>query len=43
VLKSPRIAELAQKMNVELGYMDGPTFMKAMLGTSRQVQELGKK
>jgi tripartite-type tricarboxylate transporter receptor subunit TctC len=43
VMKGKRVVELAEKMNIELGYMDGPTFMKAMLATSKQVMELRKK
>jgi tripartite-type tricarboxylate transporter receptor subunit TctC len=43
VMKGQRVVELAQRMNIELGYMDGPTFMKAMLATSQQVMELRKK
>lgn len=42
VMRSDRMAELARKMNVELGYLDGPAFMKAMADTSNQVLALRK-
>ncbi|MBK5960763.1 hypothetical protein CCR97_21520 [Rhodoplanes elegans] len=42
VMKSDRMAELARKMNVELGYLDAAAFMKAMADTSSQVQSLRK-
>lgn len=37
VMANPRTAELARKMNIELGPLDGPAFMKAMLETSKAV------
>ncbi|RAI37238.1 Bug family tripartite tricarboxylate transporter substrate binding protein [Rhodoplanes roseus] len=42
VMQSERAAELAKRMNVELGYLDGPAFMKAMADTSNQVLALRK-
>lgn len=40
VMKSERMAELARRMNVELGYLDGAAFMKAMADTSNTVLAL---
>lgn len=40
VMTSPRVVELAARMNVELGYLDGPAFMAAMAATSEAVQAL---
>lgn len=40
VMASERMAELARRMNVELGFLDGPAFMKAMADTSNTVLAL---